>query len=265
MPFDSEGNFTRIHNWEEDRINGIEIVTEHHDAEDDNFAEAFNETFLRDGRVPMENHLNMGGFRVQNCSNAESDSDLVTKNQMDSFVESKSNDIITNLNAVSTIGDIKASIISQNHGSWLLCNGQAVSRTDYADLFKLIGTKFGAGDGVQTFNIPDYQGKFLRGMGGNSANNIASTQQESVPLINHRHIVAIEASMRDSDGKFITRSSAGSSGNYDYALGLMNADQEPNKGYTSLAVQEGKSSVSAGEHVTPINQAVYFFIKAKNV
>ena len=123
MPFDSEGNFTRIHNWEEDRINGIEIVTEHHDAEDDNFAEAFNETFLRDGRVPMENHLNMGGFRVQNCSNAESDSDLVTKNQMDSFVESKSNDIITNLNAVSTIGDIKASIISQNHGSWLLCNG----------------------------------------------------------------------------------------------------------------------------------------------
>ena len=265
MPFDSEGNFTRIHNWEEDRINGIEIVTDHHDAEDDNFADALNETFLRDGRVPMENHLNMGGFRVQNCGQAESDSDLVTKNQMDSFVESKSNDIVTNLNAVSDIGDIKASVISQNHGPWLLCNGQAVSRTDYADLFKVIGTKFGTGDGVKTFNEPDYQGKFLRGMGGNSANNIALTQQESVPLIHHRLMVEIDASMRDGDGKFITRSSAGSSGNYDYSLGLINSDQEPTKGYTSLVIQEGQSSVSAGTHVTPINQAVYFFIKAKNV
>lgn len=265
MPFDSEGNFTRVHNWEEDRINGIEIVTDHHDAEDDNFAEAFNETFLRDGRIPMENHLNMGGFRVQNCGPAESDSDLVTKNQMDSFIESKSKDIVTNLNAVSDIGDIKASVISQNHGPWLLCNGQAVSRTDYADLFKVIGTKFGTGDGVQTFNVPDYQGKFLRGMGGDSANDIAAVQQESLPLINHRHIVSLNARATDGSGKFITSYSNGSSGNYDYAFGLIDSEEEPTRGYTSLPVQEGQSSVSAGTHVTPINQAVYFFIKAKNV
>ena len=37
MPFDSEGMFSRLHNWEDDRINDIDIVTDHHDEEDDNF------------------------------------------------------------------------------------------------------------------------------------------------------------------------------------------------------------------------------------
>ena len=37
---------------------------------------------------------------------------------------------------------------------WLECNGQAVSRTEYAELFALIGTTYGAGDGSTTFNLP---------------------------------------------------------------------------------------------------------------
>jgi microcystin-dependent protein len=54
---------------------------------------------------------------------------------------------------------------------WLLCQGQAVSRTEYADLFKAIGTAFGTGDGSTTFNIPDLRGEFLRGAGTNSHAN----------------------------------------------------------------------------------------------
>lgn len=38
---------------------------------------------------------------------------------------------------------------------WLLCFGQAVSRTTYADLFTAIGTLYGAGNGSTTFNLPD--------------------------------------------------------------------------------------------------------------
>lgn len=38
---------------------------------------------------------------------------------------------------------------------WLICNGAAVSRTTYSDLFAVIGTKYGAGDGSTTFNLPD--------------------------------------------------------------------------------------------------------------
>ena len=40
---------------------------------------------------------------------------------------------------------------------WLLCDGAAVSRTDYADLFAVIGTSYGTGDGSTTFNVPDLQ------------------------------------------------------------------------------------------------------------
>lgn len=46
-----------------------------------------------------------------------------------------------------------------------LCQGQAVSRTTYARLFKEIGTRYGIGDGTNTFNLPDYQKRALVGFG----------------------------------------------------------------------------------------------------
>ena len=46
---------------------------------------------------------------------------------------------------------------------WLFCHGQAVSRSDYADLFIAIGTAYGAGDGSTTFNLPDLRGRVGRG------------------------------------------------------------------------------------------------------
>ena len=46
---------------------------------------------------------------------------------------------------------------------WLECDGSAVSRTTYADLFAIIGTTFGVGDGSTTFNLPDLRGEFIRG------------------------------------------------------------------------------------------------------
>lgn len=47
---------------------------------------------------------------------------------------------------------------------WLLCQGQAVSRTTYAALFAVIGATYGAGDGTTTFNVPDMRGEFPRGL-----------------------------------------------------------------------------------------------------
>ena len=46
---------------------------------------------------------------------------------------------------------------------WLLCNGTAVSRTTYVDLFNVIGTVFGAGDGSTTFNLPKSKGNVIVG------------------------------------------------------------------------------------------------------
>lgn len=58
---------------------------------------------------------------------------------------------------------------------WLLCYGQAISRTTYAVLFTAISTTYGAGDGSTTFNLPDLRGRVVAGqddMGGSSANRL---------------------------------------------------------------------------------------------
>lgn len=61
---------------------------------------------------------------------------------------------------------------------WLWCDGSAVSRTTYAELFSAIGTTYGTGDGSTTFNVPDARGRATFGkdnMGGTAANRVTST------------------------------------------------------------------------------------------
>lgn len=48
---------------------------------------------------------------------------------------------------------------------WLICDGSQVSRTTYSDLFSVIGTTFGSGDGSTTFTLPDLRAAFVRGAG----------------------------------------------------------------------------------------------------
>ena len=58
---------------------------------------------------------------------------------------------------------------------WLLCYGQAISRTTYANLFTVIGITYGAGDGSTTFNLPDLRGRAVHGldnMGGTAAGRL---------------------------------------------------------------------------------------------
>ncbi len=60
---------------------------------------------------------------------------------------------------------------------YLLCYGQAISRSTYAALFAAIGTTWGTGDGSTTFNLPDLRGRVTAGldnMGGTAANRLTS-------------------------------------------------------------------------------------------
>lgn len=66
---------------------------------------------------------------------------------------------------------------------WLLCYGQAVSRTTYATLYAVVSTTFGVGDGSTTFNLPDMRGRVPLGqddMGGSSANRVTNAQADSI-------------------------------------------------------------------------------------
>ena len=64
---------------------------------------------------------------------------------------------------------------------WLLCNGQGVSRTTYANLFAVIGTKYGAGDGSTTFNLPNLHHRFLEGT--TTTSEVGSSVQAGLPNI----------------------------------------------------------------------------------
>lgn len=63
------------------------------------------------------------------------------------------------------VGDLKHSAQNLDHNGWLKCDGRAVSREEYSQLFEIIGTSFGVGDGANTFNLPDTRGRVLGSIG----------------------------------------------------------------------------------------------------
>lgn len=75
---------------------------------------------------------------------------------------------------------------------FLKCNGAAVSRTTYANLFEAIGTTFGVGNGSTTFNVPDLRGEFIRGLddgrGVDSGRALGASQSDEIA--SHRHTIA---------------------------------------------------------------------------
>lgn len=70
------------------------------------------------------------------------------------------------------IGEIRAYAGEKAPPDCLLCYGQAVSRTAYADLFKAIGTTFGVGDGKTTFNLPDFRPRVVTGIDAGGCSSV---------------------------------------------------------------------------------------------
>lgn len=72
---------------------------------------------------------------------------------------------------------------------YLLCDGSPISRARYSQLFRAIGTIYGEGNGVTTFNLPDLVGRFCRGWGPASAldpdRQFGSYQEDEVGLHSH--------------------------------------------------------------------------------
>jgi hypothetical protein len=91
--------------------------------------------------------------------------------------------------ATSLVGMVSAFALSSPPNGWLECNGAAISRTAYSELFNAIGTTFGAGNGSTTFNIPDLRGEFIRGwdhgVGRDPGRTFGSYQADEIR--SHRH------------------------------------------------------------------------------
>lgn len=70
----------------------------------------------------------------------------------------------------------------------LVCNGQAVSRSTYADLYEAIGTIYGQGDGSTTFNLPDFSGRVA--LGASASFPMACKGGQSTVALNTNQIPA---------------------------------------------------------------------------
>ena len=82
----------------------------------------------------------------------------------------------------SEVGTIKPWPKAAAPSGYLLCDGSAVSRTTYAELYVITGDTYGAGNGSTTFNVPQLQGKTPQGYDGNTYNLAATGGANTVTV-----------------------------------------------------------------------------------
>ena len=81
---------------------------------------------------------------------------------------------VTSVPAVP-VGVMEAFAGSSAPTGWLLCNGTTASRTTYSNLFSVIGTTYGVGDGSTTFGLPDMRGRVPMGAGTGNQQGVAGS------------------------------------------------------------------------------------------
>lgn len=117
----------------------------------------------------------------------------VTGLQIKNYVLAAGNVLRTMITANERIpiGAVVAFAGSTAPDGFLFCDGSAISRSTYSDLFTAIGTTHGTGNGTTTFNLPDTRGIFIRGVGSQAISGITYTgtlgTKEGDQFQNHKH------------------------------------------------------------------------------
>lgn len=124
--------------------------------------------------APLERSKNLSD--VENKAHARANLDIYSKAESDLLAPAGKVDFFARPSAPA---------------GWLKCNGAAISRTSYQRLFEAIGTRFGAGDGFNTFNLPDVRGEFIRGWddgrGIDTARELGSWQADEIKSHSHSY------------------------------------------------------------------------------
>lgn len=130
---------------------------------------------------------------------------------------------------------------------WLMCFGQAVSRSTYANLFTVISTTYGVGDGSTTFNLPDLRGRVAAGldnMGGTDAGRLDWANTAGTTGGTQTHTLT-EAQM-PSHSHDIYGATGGGGTPYRKAV-TSSGDNYASPTYTILASQGGMANVGGGQ------------------
>lgn len=162
-------------------------------------------------------------------------------NELDSDIGSLAGlDTTIKTNVVAAINEVLSRIVNEAVGTvkmfagsaaptgYLICDGSAVSRSIYANLFSVIGTTYGAGDESTTFNLPNLKGKIVAGLDANdtSFNTLGKTGGEKTHTLNineipsHTHALDILGSGGETPaGLNYTVSAGGANSNFTQLTG----------------------------------------------
>lgn len=162
MPDDPVGNYTLPPSYHV--TNGDVTDASQHNPPFEDIADAMTNRLHRDGRTSWTGNQNANGNKLTGLAEGTNPTDAVRVAQL------------SNMGIpVGTVIDYAGSTAPDG---WIICDGRAVSRTDFAALFAVVGTTFGNGDGSTTFNVPDLRGRVVAGldnMGGAAASRLGSS------------------------------------------------------------------------------------------
>lgn len=160
MPRDSGGAYSLPSGYL--ATTGQTILASQHNPPLEDIATALTGSLPRNGSAPMQADLAMAGYKITGLDDGTADDDAATVGQVNGVVP------------IGVVVDFAGTVAPTG---WLMCYGQAISRSTYDDLFSVIGTTFGVGDGSTTFNLPDLRGRVTAGkddMGGTSADRLTN-------------------------------------------------------------------------------------------
>lgn len=218
---------------------GEDIVPSQHNPPLQDMAQALTGSLSRDGSGGMRAPFNGGGFRATNLAPGIQPTDAATMAQLGGMSGAP----------VGGMMDWPAAIAPTG---WLICAGQTLSRTDYADLFAVVGTTFGAPSG-STFNLPDLRGRVSAGLdvdSGGYADRLTTPNSRTIGASGGTQTVTLTVGQMPSHTHTGSTSSAGAH-THNVGVGI-----GPGSGEVARIADSSSSVVptsSAGTHTHTMN------------
>ncbi len=164
-----------------------------------------------------------------------------------------SSEIVIDMTPVGVISMFGAETLP-NNGLWKECNGESLLRSDYPELFGVIGTTWGS-TGATSFNIPDLRGLFVRGWanGSNNDPDVATRDESNLGSAVGDHVGSKQSDAFANHSHSFDYNTRGYS-NIGGALAIMN--------FTNGTSNENTSNFG-GNETRPKNVYVMYIIKVK--
>ncbi len=140
--------------------------------------------------LPLDGSEDMTGA-ITLPGNATANLEAVPLQQVNALITAATASFAVDIANAMPVGSVVMWLNASVPSGWLEMNGAAISRTTFEDLYSLLGTTYGSGDGSTTFNLPECRGEFPRfwdnARGIDSARDLGSSQTDLVKAHTHAY------------------------------------------------------------------------------